>query len=1029
MWKKIIRSAVALMCCPLLLLSSFAGAAVAGEEMTGMSFTAEKQWVMSKDLTAMPNTIEVTLRLPANAVDKAGQLLGNYIYGIAGTDMNLEIFNNGQPKLHMTFADGVRHTWAFDSVDVTTGDWVHLAIVRDVQAMKMHCYLDGELGQSLALTSAQTEDIVPLSSFGLGSDMHYHNTDYFKGKIHKIALYSDARSAAQIQSDMTAMNQDGLIAYYDLSAVAANATTISDLSGNGYHVKEKIVAMNTGLWLDEGPSIRDYDYSFAVVGDQQFMTAYYPEHLDTMYDWLVDNAEAKKMKYMMNMGDITHHVSVASEWELAKKNAQKLDDIMPYCLTRGNHDGAAQMNQYFPIEDYPDEVTGYNGGAENTWRELKVGDISYLIFTLDFQPSDEVLAWAGKVIEDHPYHNVILTTHSYLISNGGRQENEGNNGEGVWNKLASQHENVVLVLSGHIEHDDIVVAQSKGVHGNTVTEMVVNPQTVDRRYWGTGTVAMFYFSNHGRNLQVEYYSTVRDQWFKAGNQKELITLDVVKSEAYLTALGEVEEQIAAFGTAEEFILSMTPENQAEKQAAFQAVQDAIAQLSQRYGEETVKEDLSNYSVYAALKNYFDQGDIDTLMAALEQVSYRDSVLDAIQTAKAVYNMLTEEQKATVDAAEAEYNRLAKVVEDMKVVWEADTRSLEGVFAQGAGLALSEDGTWLATPTGNVWSLQTGLNLDLSGYDFNKLKMEIRLKRTGGSDSYFVHEFINQAGQNMLKTRWYNEFGAKDGVWTEEDLDFTVFEDSKSTQNPWPTWTADTWKSDSPMKSYRIFQNSSAATAVEIQRVAICYDGDLQPVIDAANAVVDQIAAIGQVTEENYQEKGREIQEAKKAAAEFSDKYPKAAELVANLADLEAAEGAVDEMKAAADQAAADAVTAQIETLTEESTQEDVVAARAAYEALTEAQKALVAEVTLEKLAQWEEKFQLSPITYGDVDGNGKVDAADALKALQHAVKLITLEGDDFTAADVSGDDKIDATDALLMLQYTVKLIDKFPVEA
>ena len=72
--------------------------------------------------------------------------------------------------------------------------------------------------------------------------------------------------------------------------------------------------------------------------------------------------------------------------------------------------------------------------------------------------------------------------------------------------------------------------------------------------------------------------------------------------------------------------------------------------------------------------------------------------------------------------------------------------------------------------------------------------------------------------------------------------------------------------------------------------------------------------------------------------------------------------------------------------------------------------------------------QFSFTTYGDADGNTKVDAADALKALQHTVNLITLEGESYTAANVNGDDEVNATDALLMLQYTVKLIEQFPVE-
>lgn len=67
-------------------------------------------------------------------------------------------------------------------------------------------------------------------------------------------------------------------------------------------------------------------------------------------------------------------------------------------------------------------------------------------------------------------------------------------------------------------------------------------------------------------------------------------------------------------------------------------------------------------------------------------------------------------------------------------------------------------------------------------------------------------------------------------------------------------------------------------------------------------------------------------------------------------------------------------------------------------------------------------------TLGMVNGDENIDASDALMALQHSVKLITLEDSAFKAADVTGDNTVDASDALLILQYSVKLIgaEDFP---
>ncbi len=163
-------------------------------------------------------------------------------------------------------------------------------------------------------------------------------------------------------------------------------------------------------------------------------------------------------------------------------------------------------------------------------------------------------------------------------------------------------------------------------------------------------------------------------------------------------------------------------------------------------------------------------------------------------------------------------------------------------------------------------------------------------------------------------------------------------------------------------------------------------------------------------------------------------------LVTNLAKLIAAEENIakleeQEKQEAANKAAAKQVDDLIDALDVKTLDDEpaVVAAREAYEALTDAQKAYVT-----KLAQLEAAEQaiqdlknvVPPveITYGDVDGDGKVSAADALEVLKSVVGKVTLTDEQKTAADVDGSGKVDATDALDILKKVVGNIDKFPVE-
>lgn len=65
---------------------------------------------------------------------------------------------------------------------------------------------------------------------------------------------------------------------------------------------------------------------------------------------------------------------------------------------------------------------------------------------------------------------------------------------------------------------------------------------------------------------------------------------------------------------------------------------------------------------------------------------------------------------------------------------------------------------------------------------------------------------------------------------------------------------------------------------------------------------------------------------------------------------------------------------------------------------------------------------------GDVDGDGSINAADALLCLQHSVCLVQLSEAAAQAADVDGSAQIDAADALMILQRSVGLNHHFPAQ-
>ena len=164
----------------------------------------------------------------------------------------------------------------------------------------------------------------------------------------------------------------------------------------------------------------------------------------------------------------------------------------------------------------------------NTWQKFTVGEVKYLVLTLDYGAETPILNWASNIIESNPDYNVIITTHAYLFRDGTTLDQGDvcppatsggyNNGDHMWELLIKNHENIVLVLSGHDPCDNIVMAQNEGKNGNTVTQLLIDPQGVDASQGATGMVAMLYFSEDGKNVTVEYYSTVKEQYFMTENQ-------------------------------------------------------------------------------------------------------------------------------------------------------------------------------------------------------------------------------------------------------------------------------------------------------------------------------------------------------------------------------------------------------------------------------------------------------------------------------------------------------------------------------
>ncbi|WP_010584323.1 metallophosphoesterase [Schlesneria paludicola] len=285
-------------------------------------------------------------------------------------------------------------------------------------------------------------------------------------------------------------------------------------------------------------------FTLVVLPDTQHYSDGYPETFAAQTNWIVENRAARNIVGVIHLGDITDHNS-PREWKNASRALGRLDGVVPYFLTCGNHDYGQDgkchdrttlLSDYFPVSRFRDLCTF--GGVydhepaqlENSYHLLDVGDRKLMILSLEFGPRHDVVRWANEVVANHPDRSVILATHSYTyIDNsrhnwderGLRQEwnphaypiarasdDDVMDGEELWTNLVSRHSNFIMTLNGHCLGDGLGRLSTETATGRSVEQMLVNFQMRPRG--GDGWLRLLEF-REDQSVQVYDYSPTRRQ--------------------------------------------------------------------------------------------------------------------------------------------------------------------------------------------------------------------------------------------------------------------------------------------------------------------------------------------------------------------------------------------------------------------------------------------------------------------------------------------------------------------------------------
>ena len=290
-------------------------------------------------------------------------------------------------------------------------------------------------------------------------------------------------------------------------------------------------------------------FVLVLLPDTQAYTSKFPESFKAQTEWIT--AHADSIAFVLQQGDITDG-NADYQWINATDALFLMDGKVPYTFVMGNHDlgdgGSSNVrnsdlyNHYLPYEKYSKTKnfggTFETGKMDNTWHTFTAGGINWMILSLEFGPRNCVLDWAGKVIEKHPKHKVIINTHAYMYSDNTRMtnghnwlpqayglgsdtgDNAVNNGEQMWEKMISLYPNVMFVFSGHVLYSGTGTLVSEGVEGNKVYQMLANYQWgVDGIKGDEGYLRIVTIDPVNCKIDVKTYSPHLDKYQTTSNQQ------------------------------------------------------------------------------------------------------------------------------------------------------------------------------------------------------------------------------------------------------------------------------------------------------------------------------------------------------------------------------------------------------------------------------------------------------------------------------------------------------------------------------
>lgn len=261
-------------------------------------------------------------------------------------------------------------------------------------------------------------------------------------------------------------------------------------------------------------------------------------------DWIRANKSAQNIVFVSHEGDIVEHGSSTTEWQRMDAVMDKLDGVVPYATTVGNHDYATLNNRSSSTANYSkyfgksrfSKYSWYRGTGPNDrahYQRFSAGGYSFLHLDLEWgvpgsrSDPNTVKGWAWNVLRSNRSVPTIITTHAYLWDKVGyeghaTQRDGANSGATIYKDLVKPNPQVFMVLNGHYHKADGQWRQaSTNDAGSKAYEMLANYQHYANG--GDGWMRLIKFIPGGGNgtdrVQVRTYSPSRKQYKTDGRSQ------------------------------------------------------------------------------------------------------------------------------------------------------------------------------------------------------------------------------------------------------------------------------------------------------------------------------------------------------------------------------------------------------------------------------------------------------------------------------------------------------------------------------